>query len=69
MKLLCASAFLTLLFFNAAGCSRQAVYESLRHTSNQVNADNPNYNPDALPSYDEYEARRKLYMEDLQEKQ
>lgn len=68
MKILSAVASLTLLFFNVAGCSKQAVYESLRHTSSQVNAEDPNYNPDAVPTYDEYKAQRDLYMEDLQEK-
>ena len=56
-----------------AGCSREAfrgsVYESMRYTSNQKNALDPNYDADAIEGYGQYGAKRDQYLQDLTEQQ
>ena len=57
----------------AYSCSKNhtnaAIYESMRSLSNENNARNPNYDPDAVPSYQEYEAQREQYLKDRKEQQ
>ena len=50
------------------GCTKQAIYESMRFKSNEVNAQNPNYNPDNVQPYTEYEAQREQYIEEQERK-
>ena len=49
------------------GCSRevanQSLYESMRHISNEENAQNPNYDPDNIEDYNLYKARRERELE------
>lgn len=64
---LCALAALCLV----TGCSQErmrgSVYESMRFVSNQKNAQNQNYDPDAIQEFSQYAARRDQYMQERKE--
>jgi hypothetical protein len=57
-----------LLLVLTAGCSKEqargSAFESLRHISNQENAQNPNYDPEKVGDYGEYEVRRDEYLQE-----
>ena len=58
-----------LLALLIGACTKGGIYEGIRFKSNQDNAQDPNYNPDSVPSYEEYRIQREQYLEDLAEKQ
>lgn len=62
-RLTCLAALLLIL---AAACSKEQVhgsaFESLRHISNQENAQNPNYDPEKVGDYGKYEVQRDEYL-------
>jgi hypothetical protein len=55
-----------LLLVLTAGCSKEqargSAFESLRHISNQENAQNPNYDPEKVGDYGEYKVQRDEYL-------
>jgi hypothetical protein len=59
-----------LICSSLAGCSKEAVnqsvYESMRHISNEENAENPNYDPDGIEDYNQYKAIREGQLEEEQ---
>lgn len=67
VKTVVAAAFALLIWLPWAGCSKeginQSVYESMRHISNEKNADNPNYDPDGIEDYNRYNALREGELE------
>ena len=63
-----ATALALFLVAAAAGCSKEAtkaaVYESVRFKSNEINAGDPNHDPDSVPGYEEYRRQRDEYYEE-----
>jgi hypothetical protein len=68
MRIVTVSPVLMIMLLFPCGCSKEstrgALYESLRFKSNEINAPDPNYNPDDIPSYNEYRTQRDNYLED-----
>jgi len=56
------AALAGLLLLAAAGCSKDqlqgSAFESMRHISNQENAQNPNYDADRVGDYGQYKVQR-----------
>ena len=67
VKIAGAAAFALLVCLPWAGCSKEAVnqslYESMRHISNEENAGNPNYDPDGIEDYNRHKAIREGELE------